>query len=68
MKELARLGCGVALLPENLVKSETDEKILKRQFFGVKWLRKYGIFVEKSNDLKQVRGLIEEIVQIFRAK
>lgn len=47
MRELALLGCGVALLPENLVKNDLEQGILKRQNMKIQWSRNYGLFVQK---------------------
>jgi DNA-binding transcriptional LysR family regulator len=47
MRELALLGCGVALLPENFVKQDIDQRKLKKIKIPVKWKREYGLFVQK---------------------
>ena len=47
MKELAMLGCGVALLPKNTVQIELQQKLLKKQKFPLIWQREYGIFIHK---------------------
>lgn len=45
--ELARLGCGVAILPKNIISAE----ILQKQLFiyktGIRWYRKFGIFIHE---------------------
>jgi DNA-binding transcriptional LysR family regulator len=47
MRELALLGSGVALLPENFVKQDLDQGRLKKQKMPIQWKRKYGLFVQK---------------------
>ena len=68
MKELAILNCGVALLPENLVRQELKQKILKKQKLPVKWTRKYGIFVQKNSKSDYRDLLIEEIIQVLQGE
>lgn len=48
MRELALLGCGVALLPENFVKRDLDQGSLKKQIIPMHWKRNYGLFVQKQ--------------------
>jgi len=48
MRELALLGSGVALLPENFVKQDIKEGRLKKQKMPLQWKRKYGLFVHKQ--------------------
>ncbi|MBU4099481.1 LysR family transcriptional regulator [Patescibacteria group bacterium] len=65
MKELAILGCGVALLPENFVHQELKQKILKKQQLPIKFKRQYGIFVQKNNYLEDKNKIIKEITKIL---
>lgn len=65
MKELALLGCGVALLPENFVRQELKQGILKKQQLPIKFKRQYGIFVQKNNYLEDENIIIEAITQIL---
>jgi len=65
MKELAILGCGVALLPENFVHQELKQKILKKQQLPIKFKRQYGIFVQKNNNLEDKNIIIEAITKIL---
>jgi len=65
MKELAILGCGVALLPENFVRQELKQKILKKQQLPIKFKRQYGIFVQKNNYLEDKNKIIKEITKIL---
>ncbi len=48
MRELALLGSGVALLPENFVKQDLDQRRLKKVKMPMQWERKYGFFVQKQ--------------------
>lgn len=65
MKELALLGCGVALLPENFVRQELKQGILKKQQLPLQLKRQYGIFVQKNNHLENKNMIIEEISKIL---
>ncbi len=68
MKELALLGCGVALLPENFIRQELIQGILKKQQLPIKLERQYGIFVQKNNNQKDNNIIIEEITKILSNK
>jgi DNA-binding transcriptional LysR family regulator len=48
MRELAILGSGVALLPENFIKQDLDHGKLKKQKLPMQWNRKYGLFIQKQ--------------------
>ena len=48
MRELALLGRGIALLPENFVKQDIDQGSLKKQKLPMQWKRDYGLFVQKQ--------------------
>lgn len=61
MKELALLGCGVTLLPENFVKTEIKQGILKKQKLPLTWERTYGIYIHKNGRIKENHLLIQEI-------
>lgn len=52
MRELAILGGGVTLLPENFVQDDIDQGRLKIQKMPITWYRKYGLFIQKNSDLK----------------
>lgn len=65
MKELALLGCGVALLPENFVRQELKQGILKKQQLPIKFERQYGIFVQKNTYIKEKNTIIEAITKIL---
>jgi DNA-binding transcriptional LysR family regulator len=52
MRELALLGCGVALLPENFVKQDLKTNTLKQQKMKITWERDYGLFVQKEFNLQ----------------
>lgn len=61
MKELALLGCGITLLPENFVKMELKQGILKKQKLPLTWERVYGIYVQKNGRISKEHQLIKEI-------
>lgn len=65
MKELAILGCGIALLPENFVRQELKQGILKKQQLPIKFNRQYGIFIQKNNYLEDKKTVIEELTKIL---
>ena len=50
MRELALLGYGVALLPENFIKDDLDQGRLKKQKMPMQWSREYGLFIQKNID------------------
>lgn len=63
MKELALLGSGVALLPENFVKAELKQKTLRKQAFPLHWEREYGLYLAAENHLTPENKLVKEIIQ-----
>lgn len=63
LKELAMLGKGVALLPENFIANEIKNKLLVRQNFKLKWYREIGIFLHKESGLSQVTDFVKNIVE-----
>ncbi len=68
MKELAILGCGVALLPENFVRAEIKQKILKIQQLPVKFNREYGVYINQSGNLAGNHPLVLEIINTLSKK
>jgi DNA-binding transcriptional LysR family regulator len=48
MRELALLGSGVALLPENFVNQDLKEGRLKKIKMPMQWKRIYGLFLQKQ--------------------
>jgi DNA-binding transcriptional LysR family regulator len=52
MRELAILGGGVALLPENFVKDDINQGRLKIQKMPLQWHREYGLLIQKNSDLQ----------------
>lgn len=48
MRELALLGCGVALLPKNFIKQDLETGNLKKQKMPIQWQRAYGLFIQKQ--------------------
>lgn len=63
MKELAILGCGVALLPENSVRAELQQNILRKQNLSLKWYREYGIYLPINGRLRKEDLLVKEIIK-----
>lgn len=61
MKELASLGCGVTFLPENFVKTDIQQGLLKKQKLPLTWERTYGIYVQKNGRIKKDHQLIKDI-------
>lgn len=66
MKELALLGSGVALLPENYVKSEIAQGTLFKQNFPIKWTREYGIFIQEQSGVPVDHPIITEMIQALK--
>jgi DNA-binding transcriptional LysR family regulator len=52
MRELALLGCGVALLPENYIKSALATGNLKKQKMPIQWERTYALLAQKQFTLE----------------
>ncbi len=63
MRELALLGCGIALLPENFVKQDLKQGILKKQKLPLTWKREYGIYIQKQGKLDKDHAIIKELVK-----
>lgn len=63
MKELATLGSGVALIPENLIKPELKQKTLKKQNLPLSWEREYGIYIHKQGTLTADHQIVKEIIK-----
>jgi len=61
MKELAILGCGIALLPKNLVKSELQQGTLIKQNLPISWQREYGVYIQKDGRLQKDDAIVKEI-------
>jgi DNA-binding transcriptional LysR family regulator len=62
MKELASLGCGIALLPENAVKAELKQKTLKKQKLPISWQREYGIYIHKHGKLSKEHKVVQDLM------
>lgn len=62
MKELAILGCGVALLPENEVKSELKQKRIIKQKLPFTIQRTFGIYIRKEGTIHKEHLLIENLI------
>jgi DNA-binding transcriptional LysR family regulator len=65
MKELALLGSGVALLPENYIRAELSQKSLVKQQFPIKWQRTYGIYIQEQSELLKEKNLLMDIMKNF---
>lgn len=63
MKELAILGCGVALLPKNSIQIELKRGILKKQKLPIKWKRDFGIYITKNGRVKKEDHMLKEIIK-----
>ncbi len=66
MKELAILGNGVALLPENFVKNDINQGSLKKQNLHVTWKREYRIYLNDQSALTKDSSIILEIIKVLR--
>lgn len=62
MKELAIGGCGIALLPFNVVKRELENKKLFVKKFPFKFKRAIGLYLSKDGRLKETDEIIREII------
>ncbi|HSA84000.1 MAG TPA: LysR family transcriptional regulator [Patescibacteria group bacterium] len=62
MKELAILGCGVALLPENEVKTEMQQKLLKKQTLPFTIKRTFGLYIKKYGAVHKDNPLINDLI------
>lgn len=65
MKELALLGCGIALLPENYIRAELAQNSLIKQRLPVKLYRTFGIFINDQNKSPEKEKILEEISKIL---
>ena len=63
MKELAILGCGIALLPENFVKTEIKQGILKKQKLPLQFGREYGIYTNKTAPLQKDHIIVKDLIK-----
>lgn len=68
MKELAILGSGVALLPENFIRSDIKQGVLKKQTLPVKFKREYGIYIQRNGQVDKDNPLIREIIKTLSKK
>jgi DNA-binding transcriptional LysR family regulator len=64
MRELALLGCGVALLPENFVKQDLIQGVLQEQKMPIQWKREYGLIVQKNFDGKN--QFVEDLKKVLK--
>lgn len=63
MKELAIGGCGIALLPLNMVEKEIDNKKLFVNKFPFKFRREIGLYLSKDGRIKETDRVVEEIIK-----
>lgn len=66
MKELALLGCGVALLPENFVRAELEQGTLVKQKLPFTWAREYGIYLPEHGKVTPGSPLMQGIITTLR--
>ncbi len=66
MRELALIGSGVALLPENFVRQDLDQGSLKKIKMPLQWEREYGLFVQKTYNHQSpfIKGLLSELSRV----
>ncbi len=62
MLELAQLNCGVALVPENLVKVPLKEKKLYRQDVPMSFIRNFGLLINRNKNSKIISNFTNEMV------
>lgn len=63
MKELAIGGCGIALLPVNVVKRELDNKKLFVNKFPFKFQREIGLYLSRDGRIKEKDDVVKEIIE-----
>ena len=63
MKDLALSGCGVALLPENMVRLELKQKQLIEYKLPFSFKRTYALFKNKDSQLPENHVLIKQLVR-----
>jgi len=65
MKELATLGSGIAILPENYIHTELKQGSLRKQKFPFNFQREYGIFINKQGALSKDSQIIKALIKNF---
>lgn len=63
MKELALGGCGIALLPRNVIQREIENKKLFINKFPFRLKREIGVFLNKDSQIKEKDEVIREIIE-----
>lgn len=63
MKELAIGGCGIALLPLNVVEKEIENKKLFVKKFPFKFKREIGLYLSRDGRIKEGDEIVKEIIQ-----
>lgn len=67
MKELAIGGCGIALLPLNVVEREIEHKKLFVKKFPFKFRREIGLYLSKDGRIGEADGIMREIITNLEA-
>lgn len=63
MKELAIGGCGIALLPLNVVEKEIESKKLFINKFPFKFKREIGLYLSSDGRVKETDEIVKEIIK-----
>lgn len=62
MKKLAVLGSGVAFLPENEVRAELKQKLLKKQPLPFTVKRIFGIYIREDGTMQKDHQLLNDLI------
>ncbi len=63
MKELVIGGCGIALLPLNVVEKEIENKKLFVNKFPFKFRREIGVYLSKDGRVSEADRIVKEIIK-----
>ena len=63
MKELAIGGCGIALLPLNVVDKEVKSRKLFIKKFPFKFKREIGLYLSKDGRIRETDPIVKEIIK-----
>lgn len=66
MKELAIGGCGIALLPLNVVEKEIENRKLFINKFPFKFKREFGLYLSQDGRIGETDGMVKEIIKNLR--
>jgi DNA-binding transcriptional LysR family regulator len=61
MRELALLGAGVALLPENFIQQDLDQGRLKKQKMPIQWQRNFALLINTNSRLSAAHPVITSL-------